>query len=144
MRGTKRLRLRPGESPLSLPKTQPTATEAPTVDPLTLEQLRALQSARTPSLVADLVREFFASATARIGRMQAALAAADMKTLEFEAHGLAGSCGVLGVIRMRICCLELEQLASRGASAQVPTAIDEVIHRLEEARPILTEAARRT
>ncbi|KFE67664.1 Hpt domain-containing protein [Hyalangium minutum] len=111
---------------------------------MTLDQLRALQSSRTPSLVADLVREFFASATARIGRMQAALAAADLKTLEFEAHGLAGSCGVLGVIRMRICCLELEQLASRGAQEQVPAAIDEVILRLEEARPILTEAARRT
>lgn len=76
--------------------------------------------------------------------MQAALAEGDTKTLEFEAHGLAGSCGVLGVIRMRLQCLELEQLAGRGALAQVPAAIDEVIHCLEEARPVLTEAAGRS
>lgn len=108
-----------------------------------MDQLRALQSSHAPTLVADLVREFFASANARIGRMQAALAAADMKALEFDAHGLAGSCGVLGVIRMRICCLELEQLASQGALAQAPAAMEAVIRSLEEARPVLTEAARR-
>ena len=117
--------------------------EAPTVDLSTLDRLRELQLEHEPSLVAELVGEFLTRAPQRIERMRAALEARDMAALEFESHGLAGSCGVLGVIRMRICCLELEELARRGALAQAPAALDEVIRCLEDARPILTDAAGR-
>ena len=117
--------------------------EAPTVDLPTLDRLRELQREHEPSLVAELVGEVLSRAPQRIARMQAALEAEDMAALEFESHGLAGSCGVLGVIRMRISCLELEELARRKALAQAPGALDEVIRCLEEARPILNDAARR-
>jgi len=117
--------------------------EAPAVDLATLDQLRALQIEHEPSLVAELVGEFLTRAPERIARMRAALEAGDKGALEFEAHGLAGSCGVLGVVRMRARCRELEELARQGALAQAPAALDEVIRSLDEARPVLTEAARR-
>jgi HPt (histidine-containing phosphotransfer) domain-containing protein len=117
--------------------------EVPTVDIPTLDRLRALQREHEPSLVAELVGEFLARAPQRIALMRAALEAGDTAALEFESHGLAGSCGVLGVIRMRICCLELEELARRGALALAPAALDQVIRSLEEATPILNDAARR-
>jgi HPt (histidine-containing phosphotransfer) domain-containing protein len=117
--------------------------EVPTVDLPTIDQLRALQIAHEPSLVAELVAEFLARAAERIARMRTALAAADADALEFEAHGLAGSCGVLGVFRMSTRCRELEELARRGALSQAPAALDAVIHSLEEASPVLAEAARR-
>jgi HPt (histidine-containing phosphotransfer) domain-containing protein len=117
--------------------------EAPTIDQPTLDRLRALQREDEPSLVAELVQEFLARAPQRIARMRAALEAGDSTTLEFEAHGLAGSCGVLGVIRMRLCCLELETLVRQGSLAKAPTALEQVIRSLEEATPVLHEAARR-
>ncbi len=117
--------------------------EAPVVDPLILDGLRALQIEHEPSLVAELVGQFLSRAPERISRMQAALTAGDAAALEFEAHGLAGSCGVLGVLRLRIRCRELEELARQGALAQARAALEEVIRCLQEASPVLTEAARR-
>lgn len=116
--------------------------EVPVVDLPIIEELRALQSEREPNLVADLVREFLARAPQRIAQMEAALLAGDAAALEFEAHGLAGSCGVLGVFRLRLRCRELEQLAKQGALAQAPAALDEVKRSLAEASPVLLEAAR--
>lgn len=117
--------------------------EAPVVDLPILEELRALQSEREPTLVADLVDEFLTRAPQRIARMQAALRAGDAAALEFEAHGLAGSCGVLGVLRLRARCRELEQLARQGALAQAAASLEEVHRRLSEASPVLLAAARR-
>lgn len=117
--------------------------EAPVVDLAILDGLRALQIEHEPSLVAELVGHFLARVPERIAKMRAALAAGDGAALEFEAHGLAGSCGVLGVLRLRARCRELEELARQGALAQAPAALDEVIRCLEEASPVLTEAARR-
>jgi HPt (histidine-containing phosphotransfer) domain-containing protein len=116
--------------------------DAPVVDLLILEGLRALQSEHEPSLVAELVGEFLTRAPERITRMRAALAEGDAEALEFEAHRLAGSCGVLGVIRLRLRCRELEELAHQGALAQAAAALDEVGRGLDEASPVLAEAAR--
>jgi HPt (histidine-containing phosphotransfer) domain-containing protein len=117
--------------------------EAPVVDLPILEGLRALQSEREPALVAELVEEFLTRAPLRIARMQAALTAGDAAALAFEAHGLAGSCGVLGVLRLRIRCRDLEELALKGALGQASAALDEVNRSLAEAGPVLREAARR-
>ena len=117
--------------------------EAPVVDLPTLDRLRALQIEHEPSLVAELVGQFLTHAPERITRMRAALAAGDAAALEFEAHGLAGSCGVLGVTRMRTRCRALEELARQGNLAQAPAALDAVIRSFEEASPVLAEAARR-
>jgi HPt (histidine-containing phosphotransfer) domain-containing protein len=117
--------------------------EAPVVDLSILDGLRALQIEHEPSLVAELVGQFLSRAPERITRMRSALAAGDAAALEFEAHGLVGSCGVLGVLRTRTRCRELEELARQGALARASAALDEVIRCLEEASPVLTEAARR-
>jgi HPt (histidine-containing phosphotransfer) domain-containing protein len=118
--------------------------EAPVVDFPILEGLRALQNEREPALVAELVQEFLARAPQRIAKMQAALTAGDAAALAFEAHGLAGSCGVLGVLRLRIRCRELEELALQGALGKASAALDEVHRGLAEAGPVLLEAARRS
>lgn len=117
--------------------------EAPVVDLPIIEGLRALQNEREPALVAELVDEFLARAPQRIARMQAALTAGDAAVLEFEAHGLAGSCGVLGVLRLRICCRDVEEFAKKGELEKASAALDEVNRSLVEARPVLLEAARR-
>jgi len=117
--------------------------EAPVVDLPIIEGLRALQNEREPALVAELVDEFLSRAPQRIARMQAALTAGDAAALEFEAHGLAGSCGVLGVLRLRIRCRDVEELAKKGELGKASAALDEVNRSLTEARPLLLEAARR-
>jgi histidine phosphotransfer protein HptB len=116
--------------------------EEPVVDLPTLERFRALQLEDEPSIVAELVGEFLARAPQRLARMRNALEAGDGAALAHEAHTLVGSCGVLGMFRLRLHCRELEALAFQGALKEAAAALDEVSRRLDEAIPVLTEAAR--
>ncbi len=115
----------------------------PVVDLPTLDRLRELQSEHEPSLVAELVEEFLTRVPQRLARMRAALAAGDAEALELEAHSLVGSCGALGVLRMRVSCQGLEVLAQRRHLAHAATALEEVSRAFDEAQPVLTEAAQR-
>ncbi|MBN1205842.1 MAG: Hpt domain-containing protein [Myxococcaceae bacterium] len=116
----------------------------PVVDLPTLQRFRALQLADEPSLVAELVSEFLRRAPQRLERMRKALAAGDRGVLALEAHTLVGSCGMLGLFRMRVRCRELEALAYEGAPAEAAATLEEVSRCFEEASPVLTEAAQHT
>jgi HPt (histidine-containing phosphotransfer) domain-containing protein len=117
--------------------------EEPVVDLPTLDRFRALQLDDEPSIVGELVGEFLSRAPQRFARMRNALAAQNGEALALEAHTLVGSCGLLGVFRMRLQCRELEALAHQGALEEAATILDEVVRRFDEARPLLVEAAQR-
>jgi HPt (histidine-containing phosphotransfer) domain-containing protein len=114
----------------------------PVVDLPTLERLRELEIEGEPSLVAELVGEFLTRVPQRLARIRAALEAQDAAALELEAHSLVGSCGALGVMRMRASCQGLEALAHQGnLGASSAAAVEQVARDFEEARPALTQAA---
>jgi HPt (histidine-containing phosphotransfer) domain-containing protein len=114
----------------------------PVVDLPTLERLRELESEHEPSLVAELVGEFLTRVPQRLARMRAALAAGDAAGLELEAHSLVGSCGALGVLRMRVSCQGLEALAHQGTLGPAAASLEQVARDFDEASPVLSEAAR--
>lgn len=114
----------------------------PVVDLPTLERLRELEIEGEPSLVAELVGEFLTRVPQRLARMRAALEAGDAAALELEAHSLVGSCGALGVLRMRTSCQDLEALAHQGKLGPAATsAVEQVARDFDEASPALTQAA---
>lgn len=66
-------------------------------------------------LVAELMAEFLTRTPERFERMRELFASQDLGELEREAHSFNGSCGALGITRMRVRARELEQhLKERG------------------------------
>jgi histidine phosphotransfer protein HptB len=89
-------------------------------------------------LVAELMAEFLTRTPERFERMRALFAAGDGAGLEQEAHSFNGSCGALGITRMRVRARELEHhLHERGLPGAEP-----LFSRLEgafaEALPLLS------
>ena len=76
-----------------------------------LEKLNALQDADAPNLVADMARGFLTRTPLRIDKMPGGAARGEADQLAHEAHGLATSCGMFGMMRMRLHCKALENLA---------------------------------
>ncbi len=94
-----------------------------------LVKLRFLEDESDPDLVANLVRGFLARTPLRIGRMRELLAAGDANTLANEAHGLATSSGMFGMMRVRVRCKALENLAR----AQGISGAGQILADLEQA-----------
>lgn len=102
---------------------------APRFDPKQLEKLRVLEDEKDPDLVANLVRGFLSRTPQRIGRMRELLAAGDVHTLANEAHGLATSSGMFGLMRVRMRCKALENLTR----AQGSSGAGQILADLEQA-----------
>ncbi|OJT27465.1 hypothetical protein BO221_05725 [Archangium sp. Cb G35] len=104
-----------------------------------LEKLNVLQDADSPNLVADMARGYLDRTPQRFQRMRELLAAGKADPLASEAHGLATSSGMFGMMRVRQHCKALENLA-RGPSLDVDGA-EAILAQMEqayaEARPLL-------
>ena len=94
-----------------------------------LEKLSVLQDADAPTLVADMARGYLGRTPQRISRMRELLAAGNASQLAHEAHGLATSSGMFGMMRVRVCCKALENLAR----AQGISGAGQILADLEQA-----------
>jgi HPt (histidine-containing phosphotransfer) domain-containing protein len=73
--------------------------------------------------------------------MRELLAAGNASQLANEAHGLASSCGMFGMMRMRLGCKALENLVrAQGLVAEAGELLAALEHSFEEARPLLVAA----
>lgn len=102
-----------------------------------LEKLSVLQDEDDPHLVANMARGYLDRTPQRLGRMREMLATGNAALLAHEAHGLATSSGMFGMMRVRMHCKALENLA-RGpqleGAGELLSALEEAYR---EARPLL-------
>lgn len=90
------------------------------VDPNVLDALAELaREARDDGLLPRIIDRFAAEAPARLDRIQVAAQRSDAQTVAREAHGLAGSAGVVGAIALMERVRRLEQEATDGILAAV-------------------------
>ncbi|HYO66242.1 MAG TPA: Hpt domain-containing protein [Archangium sp.] len=102
-----------------------------------LEKLSMLQDADAPNLVAEMARGYLDRTSQRLLRMKEMLAARNASQLAHEAHGLATSSGMFGMMRVRQHCKALENLA-RGPSLEgAERLLAQVDQAYAEARPLL-------
>ncbi len=110
---------------------------APAFDLNQLEKLRVLEDESDPDMVANLVRGFLTRTPPRIARMRELLTAGDAHTLAHEAHGLATSSGMFGMMRMRVRCKALENLARAQGTSGAGPILAELEQAFVEAQPLL-------
>jgi histidine phosphotransfer protein HptB len=90
------------------------AADPPILDADVIARLHALEEG-DERLVAELVAEFLTRTPERFVRMRELLTRGEREGLENEAHSFNGSCGALGITRMRVRARELEMhLRERG------------------------------
>ena len=111
--------------------------QALAMDVRQLEKLLVLQDADAPTLVADMARGFLTRTPPRIERLRELLARGDANQLAHEAHGLATSCGMFGMMRMRLRCKALENLARSSGLKGAEELLSQVEQEFREARPLL-------
>lgn len=102
-----------------------------------LEKLSVLQDADSPSLVADMARGYLGRTPQRISRMRELLAERNASQLAHEAHGLATSSGMFGMMRVRQYCKALENLARSPGLEGAEALLAQVEQAYAEARPLL-------
>ena len=102
-----------------------------------LEKLNVLQDADSPNLVADMARGYLERTPQRFQRMRELLAARKADQLASEAHGLATSSGMFGMMRVRQHCKALENLARSPSLDGAEAILDQMEQAYAEARPLL-------
>jgi HPt (histidine-containing phosphotransfer) domain-containing protein len=114
---------------------------APIFDAKQLERLSGLRDGADPNVLANLARGYLARAPQRLLRMRELLAAGKVSQLADEAHALASSCGMFGMMRMRMGCKALENLVrAEGIVAAAGELLAGLELSFEEARPQLVAA----
>jgi PAS domain S-box-containing protein len=96
------------------------------IDQCRIDQLRELEDASSPSLLADLVAMFRADAPLHLDTISAAVAAQAVADVEAGAHRFLSGIETLGLRRMRASCAELERMAVQGNLGGAPAALDEL------------------
>jgi HPt (histidine-containing phosphotransfer) domain-containing protein len=110
---------------------------APAFDVKQLDKLRVLEDESDPHVVVELARGFLSRAPQRLGRMRALMCSGDAMTLAHEAHGLASSSGMFGMMRVRMHCKALENLVRDTGTGGVGPLLFELERSFEEAQPLL-------
>ncbi|PTL83660.1 Hpt domain-containing protein [Vitiosangium sp. GDMCC 1.1324] len=102
-----------------------------------LEKLSVLQDEDDPNLVADMARGYLERTPPRIVRMREMLATGSTAQLANEAHGLATSSGMFGMMRVRMHCKALENLARSPSLEGAQELLFAIEQAFLEARPLL-------
>jgi histidine phosphotransfer protein HptB len=114
---------------------------APIFDVKQLERLSGLWDGADPTVLANLARGYLTRAPERLRRMRELLAADKVGQLADEAHALASSCGMFGMMRMRMGCKALENLVrAEGIVAAAGELLVGLEQSFAEARPHLVAA----
>lgn len=78
--------------------------------------LRKLDQDVGPELLTTLVASFTAELERRLGRVKAAQASGDLRTLALEVHAIKGSAATFGAPPLSVLALTLERAARSGAA----------------------------
>ena len=98
----------------------------PVIDLRRIAQLRDLQDAESPALLADLIRLFLADSPQHLEALAAAIRTGQSARLGDAAHRYLSGIENLGAQRMRLTCVALERMG-RGDSLD---GADDLLHRL--------------
>jgi HPt (histidine-containing phosphotransfer) domain-containing protein len=97
------------------------------INPKVIGDLRALQSAGSPVVLADLIDLFLKEAASHLSCLRETIALREGRTVERTARTLKGSCGNLGAQAMSRMCADLQ---SAGHAAEW-TRAEDLLRRLE-------------
>jgi len=109
------------------------------IDPAAIEQLRALQGADEPDVLAELVEMYLADTEPRIVELRAAVGEGRLEDAGRAAHALAGGSAVFGAEPLISVCRQLQAAAREGDGASAPALVE----RLQEEYDRLRNALRR-
>ena len=101
------------------------------IDAATLSQLRALGAGD------DLIELFLTEAPATLAALGQAVAHGDASELRELAHSLKGSCRYLGALQMAALLAELEQIGSRGSTADAAALLAQIEQEFDHVRHAL-------
>jgi HPt (histidine-containing phosphotransfer) domain-containing protein len=84
-----------------------------------------------------MAQGYLARTPARLSRLRELLAAGNATLLANEAHGLATASGMFGMMRVRLHCKALENLARGSGLEGADGLLTQVEQSFAEARPLL-------
>jgi PAS domain S-box-containing protein len=102
-------------------------------------RLQVLAGIGQDGFLEKLVDIFFTSATSELETIASALSAGDLDVVTASAHSFKGSALNLGVPRITQACRRLEELAIDGDLKQARQIYEDLVARVDEARPALEE-----
>jgi len=115
--------------------------EIPVIDRRRIAQLRELQDAQLPNLVADIAELFLADSPRHLETLAEAIRSGDHARLESAAHRYLSGIENLGARRMRTHCMELERLGRAGTVAGAEQVLEQLKREFALAREPLAAIA---
>ncbi|MDA8256199.1 MAG: response regulator [Betaproteobacteria bacterium] len=115
--------------------------ETPVIDRRRIEQLRDLQDAQQPRMLAELIAMFLADSPEHLQQLTAAIHRGDPARLADLAHRYLSSVENLGARRMRGHCMELERMGRAGSVAGADRILEQLQRELALACETLAEIA---
>jgi signal transduction histidine kinase/CheY-like chemotaxis protein/sensor domain CHASE-containing protein len=114
------------ESREALPTDAP-LTGSTTLDPRTLEQIRALQRPGAPDLLGKIILLYLDNSRSLTEKIRAALAAGDANALQEAAHALKSSSGNVGATGLAEIARQLEALGREGNAEAATRLVDPML-----------------
>jgi len=118
----------------------PPAREADADDPIdhtALNAIRALESPRRPTLLADLIRNYFEYSAELLEDLRDAIDEEDADAVGEAAHSLKSSSGNVGAQELTAVCREIEGMGREGDLSQAKAAFDRLGEAYARARAAL-------
>jgi two-component system sensor histidine kinase BarA len=112
----------------------------PTLDDASIAALRDPELGGDPEFLIDVVEAFLDDSPPRIEALHAGLANGDASALGRAAHGLKGSSGNFGAMRMQVLCAEIERLSRAGQLAGLAPLVTRIEHEYALVAERLAEA----
>lgn len=114
------------------------------MDSIMLANLRAIQKEGRLNVVSELLDLFLRDALPTLATLREALAEGNMQALEHAAHGLKGSCAILGLQQMAALSAELEEEGRSGLVQRAGAVLTQLEDELERVRQALESERPRT
>jgi signal transduction histidine kinase/DNA-binding response OmpR family regulator/HPt (histidine-containing phosphotransfer) domain-containing protein len=118
------------------PRARKTDADGP-IDHTALNAIRALESPRRPSLLADLIRNYLEHSEELLEDLRDAIDEEDADAVREAAHSLKSSSGNVGARELTGACREIEAMGRAGDLSQVKAAFDRLSEAYAQARAAL-------
>ncbi len=113
-----------------------TALDEPDLDESILREIAEFAPEDGAALLRELVAMFFAEAPARLGNLEAGIAAADCSRVTRAAHAMKGSAGNIGARKISALCGRLERQGREGLEPDAPALVAALREELEGVRRV--------
>ncbi len=111
----------------SVPGVDAESSPQATLDRRVLEQLRELQDADQPNIVADLIQMYLTDSRKLIDQLEKAAAAKNTKDLAFASHTLKSSSANVGATRLSELCATLQAVAGDSKMDGVTELLEKIV-----------------